>query len=239
MLSFLYNQNSFQIFSWEHFLPIILSILIAFCCISIAKKQNESSQNLIGLLIGCIPLISIILSTFFRYNNGEASIQEDLPLHVCRVVAIISPLVLWKRNRYVLGILYFWIFAGTLNANITPDLKMGFPHYEYLCYFMLHSFLLVVPLYAIFVYKINITWTDFKRAFIGANLYMLLTLVVNFSIGSNYMYTKSKPPVETILDAMGPWPWYLITVQFLALILFLLLIIPFAIKKRLQTSSSL
>lgn len=35
-----------------------------------------------------------------------------------------------------------------------------------------------------------------------------------------------------ILDLMGPWPWYLVSAQFVALFLFVLLYLPFAFADR-------
>lgn len=158
--------------------------------------------------------------------------QEDLPFHVCRFLALSAPYFIWKHNRFWLGVMYFWILAGTLNANITPDIKYGFPSWDYFSYWMMHSFLVILPIYYIVIFKVRITLKDFFNAFWTANLFLIFSLIANYILGSNYMYTMAKPPADTILNMMGEWPIYLLTTQLLALFLFTLLYIPFAFKKK-------
>jgi uncharacterized membrane protein YwaF len=54
------------------------------------------------------------------------------------------------------------------------------------------------------------------------------------ALGSQYMYSMRKPETASALDLMGPWPWYLLTAQFVALLLFVLLYLPFAWQDRRQ-----
>jgi uncharacterized membrane protein YwaF len=61
---------------------------------------------------------------------------------------------------------------------------------------------------------------------------MLFVTIINYMLGSNYMYTLRKPATSSLLDYMGPWPWYLLVAEFVALFLFLLLYLPFALADR-------
>jgi hypothetical integral membrane protein (TIGR02206 family) len=67
---------------------------------------------------------------------------------------------------------------------------------------------------------------------VAANVYLFVITVINYLLGSNYMYTLSKPSSASILDLMGPWPWYVFFAEFLALGMFLLLYLPFALADR-------
>ena len=64
------------------------------------------------------------------------------------------------------------------------------------------------------------------------NVYLAFVATINVLIGSNYLFTIRKPETTSLFDVMGPWPWYLATAEILAVILFSLLYLPFAIADR-------
>jgi len=230
-MDFLFDQAKFHPFGIFHILPLLIVFCIGVIAILIAKYklQNQGQKNLIFVL-SLIPLIGYSFNLIFPTIEGDFNLQDDLPIHVCRVLAVTCPFVIWFDKRYWMGIFYFWILAGTLNANITPDVEYAFPHWSYFNYWMVHSFLIIIPLYYVFVFKMKITLKDLKNAFWMANLFLVITYFINVLLNSNYMYSRGKPPSATILDVMGPWPIYLITGQLLALVLFFVLYLPFYYK---------
>ena len=82
------------------------------------------------------------------------------------------------------------------------------------------------------------TWASVWRTILVLNVYMLLVTGLNYLIGSNYMYTLGKPATASLLDAMGPWPWYVLVGEVVALLLFLLLYLPFAWAERHSRSTA-
>ena len=55
-------------------------------------------------------------------------------------------------------------------------------------------------------------------------------LGINSIIGSNYLFVSRKPPGPTLLDALPGWPIYLLYIEEIGLVMFLLLYFPFLIK---------
>lgn len=227
---FLFKQNEFIAFSGQHFWPILIIFLIGLFSILFAKyKLDQTSRWCFLIYLSIIPALGYYLTIPMIIIESGLSIEKDLPLHLCRIMAIVAPYLIWKKNRFWLGVFYFWILAGTLNANITPDIDYGFPHWSYFAYWIMHSFLIIIPIYYVLLLDIKINLKDLNNAFWTANGFIVLSVITNYFLDSNYMYTLKKPPAASILDYMGDWPIYLISGQAVALVLFLLLYLPFLI----------
>ena len=232
MEALLCRDHVFQAFSLPHLIPLVFIGFFGVAVILYAKKLEPKSKHRLLLLLSFLPFLGSFIIYPFAWYEGDLNIKEDLPLHLCRFLALSAPVVVWKGNRFWIGVFYFWIITGTLNANITPDVQYGFPNWTYFSYWLTHSFLLIIPFYYVFVFRLDIRWRDFKNAYVMMNVFLLTTLAVNYILGANYMYTKQKPPVATMLDMLGPWPVYLITGQLLVLALFFIAYLPFFIKRK-------
>jgi uncharacterized membrane protein YwaF len=57
---------------------------------------------------------------------------------------------------------------------------------------------------------------------------MAVVGLANWLTGGNYMFIARKPNFPTLIDALGPWPWYLISLELVALAAFALVYLPYA-----------
>jgi len=229
-LSFLYKEGEFNAFTTEHWTPVAIVICFGVLFIWIGKKFLTENQNWRFLfLISLLPAFGYFWMLFSVLYDGSYNTSDDLPIHVCRFIAIATPFVIRKKSRFAMGLFYFWILVGTLNAVITPDIEFGYPHWNFFTYWMMHAFLIIIPLYYVIVLGIRINIQDLKNAFWYGNLYLVISLGINYLLGSNYMYSLRKPDSATVLDYMGAWPIYLFTVQGLGLVLFILVYLPFVV----------
>ncbi len=228
-----FTNDSFEAYTMEHFLPIIIAILVAWVSIVVANTRfTERQKTLLGTFLSLFPFLCIIGRMTYLMLDGSFDPALDLPFFMCRFIALILPIVIFLRHRFMLGILYFWVLAGTVNAVITPDLLFNFGHWEYILYFVYHLMLIVAIIYAVCVYKFRVGWRDYWNAVIGVIVFTVFSIGVNFMLKANYNYLSAKPEVASILDYMGPWPWYIIVVYLLMFFLFFLALLPYLIKKK-------
>ena len=202
------------------------------------NAEAEVKINIAIVLAG-LTFSTLIIEAMVKGYEGTYDYRSDLPLFLCDLVAVVLPFILFAQNRKWIGILYFWAMAGTLQALLTPDLRDGFPSFHFFRYFITHAGIVAAVLYTVIVWKIRINWKDFFNAILYAQVYLVVIHFINQVLGSNYSYTMQKPIGTTILDFMGPWPWYILGGEFLMFIMFLLLMIPFMGTKSRQEENSL
>ncbi|MEM8998191.1 MAG: hypothetical protein AAGF23_25640, partial [Acidobacteriota bacterium] len=75
------------------------------------------------------------------------------------------------------------------------------------------------------------------RAFAVLNLYALSVTPVNVIFDANFLYLMAKPAQASLMDHLGPWPWYILALEVLAFLSFLVYYAPFAIYDKLRPAS--
>jgi hypothetical integral membrane protein (TIGR02206 family) len=225
-------MHSFESFSWMHGLPIL--VISGFCYGVIRYSRNKSEKIKIrnGFLLALLTLACTVIRSMMLLYHGTYSIKTDLPLHLCGLLTIAMPFLMYYKNAKWLSICYFLIFAGTLQAVITPDLNAGYGHLTYYTYFIVHTVLVWMPIYVFQVHRIKPTFKHLISSVIVANIYLILVHCINLLLGSNYFYTVHKPRSGSLLDYFGEWPIYLLVGEVVAIILFILLYLPFYYGKK-------
>ena len=51
-------------------------------------------------------------------------------------------------------------------------------------------------------------------------------MTVNKVLGTNFGFASRPPDNPSLIDHLGPWPWYLFSMQAIAVCIFLLLALP-------------
>ena len=50
-----------------------------------------------------------------------------------------------------------------------------------------------------------------RRAFAATLAVAAAAATANLLTGGNYMWLREKPEAASLLDFMGPWPWYIVS----------------------------
>lgn len=162
-----------------------------------------------------------------------ASLDYRLPMHLCDVAAYVAAFALVARNRRAAEVAYFWGLGGTLQGLITPAVGAGFPHPEFFRFFLLHSSVVIAACYLAFGTGMSPERGAVWRAFGWAQVYLVVAAVVNLLTGANYGFLCEPPESGSLIDLLGPWPWYLVSLELLALVAFAVLNLPFVVARRL------
>lgn len=156
-------------------------------------------------------------------------LRQSLPLHVCGILFYLCAYMLWTRSYAVYEVAYFWGLGGTLQALVTPDVAHGFPHPQYIDFFLSHGALVFTVLFATFAFRFRPRVRSIFKALAVTLLYAALLLPVNLALGTNYMFLLRKPAGASLLDFLGPWPWYVVGGIGVAFVTYLIWYLPFAL----------
>ena len=154
-----------------------------------------------------------------------------LPLQLCSLSVWMSAFMLVSKKYRVYEFIYFAGIGGAIQALATPGLGIyGFPHFLFFQYFLSHGLVITSAIYMTVVEGLRPTWKSLLRVAIWLNIYAVGIYFVNLGIGSNYLMLNAKPNVPSLLDLLPPWPVYILYMEGIGVISFLLLYLPFAIK---------
>ncbi|HMS51065.1 MAG: TIGR02206 family membrane protein [Bacteroidetes bacterium] len=219
----------------EHFLTVLIWALIGFVLIYWAQKLPKRQQHIIAILLSLLPAGTMLLHVAGKIMSQTFELKIDLPLPICHFCSLAMPILMVSRRFALFEVFYFWIMVGTVQAILTPDLYDGFPHSNYWKYWVAHCGLVICILYLVFVYYMRPTHKSLWKTFWITQIVVPVSLLANYLTGGNYNYLSHKPPQGSLLDFMGPWPWYILASEALALLLFYLAYLPFAFKTHKQS----
>jgi len=182
---------------------------------------------------------------FRRHSNinnafgGPAIIvtAATLPLHLCGAAVVLSAIMLMNKSYRLYEIIYFWGLGGALQALLQPDIgAFSYPHFRFFQFFVSHGLIVTASIFATFIFHYRPHFKSVFKIFGLTNLYMLFIAVFNYFTDGNYLFICHKPETASLLDFMGPWPWYILSLEMVGLISFMIYYSPFAIadlfKKR-------
>lgn len=230
LFAFDYNGAPFQFLGAPHIGALTLIVLLNLFLLR-DKRKDESSRERTRYIIAIVLWIDEIAFHVWNIVHGSWNIQEHLPLHACSILIWIAGYMLIKKDRRIFEFAYFIGIAGAIQALLTPDIGIyGFPHFRFIQTFISHGLLVTSAIYLAVVEGLRPTWNSLKRVVMIVNIYMVIVLGINNLIGSNYLFVSRKPPGPTLLDVLPDWPFYILFMELIGLLMFLLLYLPFFIK---------
>jgi hypothetical integral membrane protein (TIGR02206 family) len=187
-----------------------------------ARRWPGTWRTTVARLIGLALAADVITYSVQQSTNGSWTATTDLPLALCDVAALVAALACWWPVALLVELTYFWGGAGTLQAVITPDLGVGFPHLVFFEYLVGHLGIVCAALFLVVGLGLSPRPGSVPRVFGLTALYAAFVGLVDALSDANYMFLRRPPGEWTVLRLLGPWPWYTVSAAGVALLLVLL-----------------
>lgn len=221
----------FELFGPAHLIGLLLVVLLATLTIILGRRATDKGKQTLRIILAGVLLVTETSWHLWNYFTGQWTLQTMLPFHLCSALVWLSIFMLLTKNAVIYEFAYLLGIAGALQALLTPDAGLyGFPHYRFFQVLISHGAIITAALFMTLVEGYRPTRDSLKRVIIGSNLYLAAVFVLNFIIGSNYMFIAYKQDTASLLDVLPAWPWYIAIVELLGLAFVFLFYAPFAIK---------
>jgi hypothetical integral membrane protein (TIGR02206 family) len=217
-----------ELFSPEHL--VVLAAMIAACAgLGLAARRDPDAAWLTPVSRGLAVLLAANEIAFHVVHQLDEGLSAggDLPLHLTDAATIAAIVALWRPGALAFELTYFWALTATVQALLTPDLRQGFPDYRWWWFFVAHAGVVVAAVFLAWGRRRTPRPGAVPRVFAWSLGVTALAAVGTVAFDGNYMFLREPPEGGSLLDLMGPWPWYIASAAALALALFWLLDRPF------------
>ncbi|MDQ6418999.1 TIGR02206 family membrane protein [Paenibacillus sp. LHD-117] len=214
----------FQLFSAAHVAALLAAILLCAAVPIYRSKLRDAKagrifrRGLAALLVAC----EISLQVSLYLDDGWQ--VSSLPFQLCSLTLLVSAAALVSRSKRLYPIVFFLGTLGALQALLTPNLAESFPEFRYFHFFIAHIGIVMTAFYIFAVERYRPTFVSVLGAMAWLHVLAIPAAIVNIATGTtNFMFLARKPSTASLLDALAPWPWYLLQLEAVALLMCLLL----------------
>jgi hypothetical integral membrane protein (TIGR02206 family) len=205
--------RQFVAFGLSHGVVIVVLVVVAAALVALGRRYRETpiGQRLSRALA---VVFAVFLGSVEGYGllPGQWNIKSSLPLQLCDLAAMAAVWALWSHSRTAFALIYFWGLTLTSQAFVSPELTgPDFPSLEFLSFFGMHSLVLWTAIYLTWGVGLRPDWRSYRVAVLVTIEWGAAMFAVNQVAGTNYGFLNAKPLAASLLDVLGPWPWYLVS----------------------------
>lgn len=231
----MYSQP-FVAFSPSHLAVLAFVIVVAAGMTAIARTgccpraSRCLEYALVALMLVAWPL-DVWAATF---GPKGITLEHVMPLHLCDLASFAAVGALLWRKPLAAELTWFWAMAGTLNGLLTPALEYDVPNPAFFSFFALHAGVIISAIYVVAGLGLWPRPGAVWRVFGLSVAYLLAVTLVNSVLQTNFAFVCTKPESASLLDALGPHPWYVVALLPIALTAFSILYLPFWTLRKLS-----
>lgn len=209
--------------------PLHLTILFITATIAVTLclllRAGKISPTAVRLTLGYGLAINELVWWCYRYSH-EGLHVSNLPLQLCDASLWVTVLACTTLIPAIVEFSYFAGIAGAGMALLTPDLLWPWPSYPAIYFFLAHGGIVIGAIVLVYGRISPLRTGAVWRAYGCLLAYAAAVGTLDAIFKTNYMYLRQKPGNASLLDALGPWPMYILAGASVGLALFWLLWLP-------------
>ena len=225
--------DRFETYGSSHLAALAICLAGVVWVIMLGRRAQGAGANrvfAIAILLVTVPL------QVLQLLPDEWNPRTSLPFQLCDLAWMFAVHALWTRSRLSATVTYLWGTTLTTQAMLTPDLAADFPEARYLMFWAMHVLIVWAAFHLVVGLHLLPTWATYWRTVGITAVWAVAVVVYNTVADTNYGYLNGKPDSASILDLLGPWPFYVVAEIAIIMAVWALLTWPWAHRTRhLQT----
>jgi len=210
---------------------ITLAIVSTLLYLQYANKWSFNKNSLYFFL--SLPIIVELIFQLAVLNDGAWSYKTSLPLEFSYITSLSALTYLLFNHEKINGWFYFAGIWCSTAAFINTIMFGTEAWYLFLRYYGHHGLLLFFGLRSLF-WGFRPRLSDYLSSILMTTFILIFVHLINSIIGTNYMFTYSRPNGSNFSQLMPEWPDYLILI--LSLGVFYYTVLYFVGRKKLIKS---
>jgi hypothetical integral membrane protein (TIGR02206 family) len=205
-------SDRFQAFSGTHWLLLgIFAIgLVLVPLWGRAHRGSDREQSARRGFALVIAAAFVTMQVYYQLEPGGFDLGSSLPLELCDLAAFAAVIALWTRDRRATAFTYYVALTLSVQGILTPSLGQGFPSVRFFGFWTLHLLVVWAAVYLTWGLGHRPTWRLFRFTCLATLVWAVVAFALNTVLDTNYGYLNRKPASASLLDLLGPWPWYLV-----------------------------
>ena len=235
------EKGEFKDFTFAHLAPILVAAGIIYLIWHFRNEIRDSKhETTIRYIMGFTMIVSE-MSYFWRLVGIEslnANPVDHLPITICGWSIVFCSYLAIGKSQSLFDIAYFWLFAGTVFALITPGAVLsatGPTRYRYYQFWIEHTFGYFTIFYMMFVHKMRPNVKSIIKSYSVLVVLAAIAYIANsvLGAGANYLFMAKPEDTPSILDILPSI--YVLRILIMAVAvttLFFLAYLPWFLKDR-------
>jgi len=217
--------RQFTAYGPSHWGVLAVFVIGAVLLVCVGRRQSERQAQRLGRMLGAAT--AVIYAAILVYVLTPPTIESSVPLQLTDLATVVAAYALWSQKQWAYALTYYWGLVLSTQALISPALQSpDFPHYQFLAFWAIHLLVVWAAIYLTWGRGMRPNWRSFRLAIVVTLAWATVTFTFNRIAGSNYGFLNRKPSTASLLDVMGPWPWYIVIAATLVSIIWALMTWP-------------
>ncbi|MCD2194999.1 TIGR02206 family membrane protein [Actinomycetospora endophytica] len=209
----------------SHLAVLAITVLGAVALVVIGRRAGVRTVRVTGLVLAGV---LVLMTAGYQISAFDpAHPWLTLPLQLSDLAPYAAAYAVVSGRPWAYALTYYWGLTLSVQALLTPALGGGdFPAPSFLVFFTDHVLVVWIAVLLTWGMRRRPTWHDYRFALAATVVWAAPTQVVNALSGANYGYLDHKPETASLLNLLGPWPWYLLVEAVLVVGIWALITLP-------------